>query len=96
MMVVLIVSWKPNASDRVWTIAVNGEDIYTGGDFLSVGGQSRNHIAKLNNTADGGSTNWNPSANDCVKTIARSGSEYLCRGRFYINRRTVKKPYRQT
>ncbi len=37
----------------------DGSTLYVGGDFTSVGGQQRNHLAALN-TVTGGATVWNP------------------------------------
>jgi Domain of unknown function (DUF5122) beta-propeller len=35
---------------RVRTLQVSGDDVYVGGDFTSIGGQSRNKIAKISGT----------------------------------------------
>ena len=52
-------SWNPNSNDIVRSIAVYGNKIYTGGDFTSIGGQSRNNIAAFS-LSTGNITSWNP------------------------------------
>ena len=44
--------------NTVYTIAVSGSDIYAGGDFALIGGQTRNHIAKLDNTTGAANPTW--------------------------------------
>jgi len=78
-------SWNPNANDIVRTIAISGSDIYVGGEFNgsnSIGGQTRNRIAKLNNTTGQADASWNPNVNNSVHTIAASGSDIYVGGNF--------------
>ena len=56
-------NWNPNANFIVYTIGINGSDIYAGGIFISIGGQTRNRIAKLNNTTGAADATWNPNSN---------------------------------
>ncbi|NHB68467.1 InlB B-repeat-containing protein [Perlabentimonas gracilis] len=79
-------SWNPNASGAVTTIAISGNDIYVGGLFNgtnSIGGQTRNRIAKLNKTDGTADATWNPNANATVNTIAILGSDIYVGGWFY-------------
>jgi hypothetical protein len=64
------------------TIAISGTDIYAGGQFTTIGGQSRNLIAKLNNTTSAADATWNPNANGLVNTIATSGTDIYAGGSF--------------
>ena len=78
-------TWNPNANSTVNTIAISGSDIYVGGLFSgsnSIGGQTRNRIAKLNNTNGNADATWNPNANNTVNTIAISGSDIYVGGAF--------------
>lgn len=53
-------TWDPNASGgggSVEEIAISGSNILAGGSFTTMGGISRNYLAKLNNT-NGSSLNW--------------------------------------
>lgn len=53
---------------------------YIGGDFTSVGGQTRNRLARIN--SDGTLHAWNPSANNTVRTLVLSGSMVYIGGHF--------------
>ena len=78
-------TWNPNANSTVNTIAISGSDIYVGGSFSganSIGGQTSNRVAKLNNTNGNADATWNPNANSTVNTIAISGSDIYVGGGF--------------
>jgi hypothetical protein len=53
---------------------------YIGGDFTSVGGQTRNRLARIN--SDGTLHGWDPRANNIVRTLALSGSTVYVGGQF--------------
>src|SRR5207248_6315279 len=67
---------NPNASVGVLALALDGSgNIYVGGSFTSIGGQSRNHIAKLSTSGSGtADANWNPNPSDVVLALALGGS----------------------
>jgi RHS repeat-associated protein len=73
-------TWNPQpangtASARVRALASSGSTLYVGGDFTSIGGQSRRDLAALDTTVDAGTaTNWNPALGNAVYAIA------LCSG----------------
>ncbi len=75
-------TWNPNANSYITSIAVSGSDIYVGGAFTSIGGQSRNYIAKLNNTNGSADATWNPNANSQVNSIVVNGSNIYAGGQF--------------
>jgi hypothetical protein len=77
-------TWNPNSNSGVITIAISGSDIYAGGWFTTIGGQSRNRIAKLNNTTGAADVTWNPNASDSVSAIAISGSDIYAGGSFTV------------
>jgi uncharacterized delta-60 repeat protein len=63
-------NFNPNANSRVSAIAVQADGkILVGGLFTSIGGQPRNHIARLNAT-NGLADSFDPNANVEVRTIA--------------------------
>lgn len=67
-----LLSWNPNVSGwSIDTMAAQGSLIYVGGNFTSIGGQMRNHIAAIDATT-GAPTGWNPSANGQVYVVAPS------------------------
>jgi hypothetical protein len=52
-----------------------------GGSFTSIGGQSRNCLAKLSTTGTGvADATWNPNANDFVQVLALSGTDLYVGG----------------
>jgi predicted small secreted protein len=79
-------SWNPNASfgDRspcVYTLAVNGDTVYAGGSFTSIGGQTRNRIAALD-AVTGEATPWNPNSNSIVYALVVDGDTVYAGGGF--------------
>jgi predicted small secreted protein len=79
-------SWNPNASfgDRspcVYTLAVNGDTVYAGGSFTSIGGQTRNRIAALD-AVTGEATSWNPNSNSIVYALVVDGDTVYAGGGF--------------
>jgi hypothetical protein len=56
-------AWNPHPSavnsGGIYAIAVTGSMVYVGGEFLSIGGQSRNGLAALDGTT-GNATAWDP------------------------------------
>jgi len=64
---------------RALTLA--GSSLYAGGMFTLIGGQTRNHIAKLN-AASGTVSPWDPDANDWVGALALVSSSVIAAGAF--------------
>jgi predicted small secreted protein len=63
----------------VYSLAVSGSTVYAGGNFTSIGGQSRNNIAALDATT-GNALAWNPNANPYVYSLAVSGTTVYAGG----------------
>jgi hypothetical protein len=78
-------AWNPDAGGAsftgVFALAVSGSTVYVGGDFTSIGGQTRNCIAALD-AATGVATAWNPNAAGRVLALAVSGSTVYAGGGF--------------
>jgi Domain of unknown function (DUF5122) beta-propeller len=81
-------NWDPNATGGsptyVKAILVHGSSVYVGGYFTSIGGQTRNNLARLNNTT-GAADSWNPAPDSAVyvlETSADGGTLYVG-GNFY-------------
>src|SRR5207244_1614222 len=79
-------SFDPNANGSVYSIVVQVDGkILAGGDFHganSIGGQTRNHIARLDATT-GLADSVNPNANDAVLSIAvQADGKILAGGNF--------------
>src|SRR5207249_706372 len=64
----LATAWNPNANSTVWSLALDGNTLYVGGDFTNIGGAARNRIAALD-VSTGTATSWNPSSDGSVKTV---------------------------
>lgn len=60
-----------NGSIRALALAPDGRTLYIGGDFTTVGGVARDHVASVNTTT-GAVLPWNPGANGSVRALALS------------------------
>ncbi|MDP2304044.1 MAG: T9SS type A sorting domain-containing protein [Ignavibacteria bacterium] len=80
----LATSWNPdaNATGYVNILAVSGSTVYAGGDFTSIGGQTRNYTAAFDISGSGLATSWNPSAGGTVSALAVSGATVYAGGNF--------------
>ena len=65
-------TWDPSADGPVWALAADGSgNVYAGGLFSTIGGQTRANIAKLSSSAAGAADPlWNPSPDFDVLAIA--------------------------
>ena len=71
-----IATWNPGADDNVRALALNGTTLYVGGDFVTLGGATRNHLGAIN-AATGNLLGWDPDADDYVYALGvRSGTVY--------------------
>ena len=82
-------------TDTVHSIAVQADGkILVGGDFTSIGGQTRNRIARLDATT-GLADSFDPNANNDVFSIAvQADGKILAGGFFTEHRRTDAQPHR--
>jgi hypothetical protein len=86
-----VTAWNPDPSDPQYGVTVRalaavGSTVYVGGNFSSIGGQTRNGIAALDATT-GQATSWNPSTFDSpvlpqVDALAVSGPTVYAGGYF--------------
>ena len=90
-------AFNPNANGTVFAIAVQADGkILVGGGFTddSIGGQTRNRIARLDATT-GLADSFNPNANGDVFAIAvQADGKILAGGGFTQHRRTDAQPHR--
>ena len=76
--------FNPNAGSFVYSVALQSDGkILVGGAFTSIGGQTRNRVARLNPDGTVDTTFINPAANNRVNTIAvQSDGKILVGGGF--------------
>jgi hypothetical protein len=76
-------TWNPNADNGVLALTISGTDLYAGGDFSNIGGQTRNNIAKLSTTGTGlADATWNPNANNTIQALTLSFTDLYVGGNF--------------
>jgi aryl carrier-like protein len=82
--------WNPNCNGAVHCMRL-GENLYIGGEFTTVNGETRNRAACLN--LAGGTLAvraWNPNCDDIVSAITGSGGDISLGGRFTSVRGTAR------
>ena len=90
----LATSWNPGANNHVHALAVSGSTVYAGGNFTSIGGQTRSRIAALD-ASSGLATAWNPAANGRVVRPRRLGLDRLRRRPLHHDRRSDPQRHRR-
>jgi hypothetical protein len=78
---IVISTWNPGAAVNARALAISGSTLYAGGDFTTIGGQSRKYLAALN-ASDGTVTSWNPNPSAEVFALAVNGSTIYVGGNF--------------
>ena len=76
-----VLPWNPNVIGNVYKLDISGDNIYLGGIFTSVGGQSRNNIAMVD-AITGAVSPWNPNANGWIRDIVVDGNTVFVGGTF--------------
>jgi Domain of unknown function (DUF5122) beta-propeller len=71
-------NWNPAADNRVNALVVNGNTLFAGGFFNSIGGASRQFLAKLSTSGSGTvDASWDPSPSSAVYALALDGADKL-------------------
>ena len=76
-----VAPWDPSPNQQVLALAFRGGVLYAGGDFSTIGGQSRARIAALD-ASSGLATAWDPGANGAVRALAATDSVVYAGGSF--------------
>jgi hypothetical protein len=69
------------ANGTIWAMVRDGNTLYLGGDFTSIGGQVRNRLAAMD-ISTGQLTTWDPNADAIVYAMALNGSTLYAGGNF--------------
>src|SRR5207245_836777 len=78
-------AFNPNANSTVLSIAVQADgNIFAGGCFMTIGGQTRNNITRLDTTT-GLADSFNPNANNSVDAIAVQADGKILAGGDFLN-----------
>ncbi len=77
----VVSTWDPHPTGEVLALGLRGPILYIGGDFTSIGGRARHHIAALS-ARTGRPLAWNPDANGDVGALAISGRLVYVGGAF--------------
>lgn len=70
----------PAPNGDVNAIVALGSTIYFGGEFTSVGGETRNYLAAVDENCN--LTNWNPNADNKVNALVSDGTKIYAGGAF--------------
>ena len=75
-------TWNPSPNADVTSLILDGAgNVYTGGLFTTIGGRSRNHIAKLSASGTGAATaSWSAALDSFVYTLALDAHDGLFAG----------------
>lgn len=73
-------TWNPSANGTVMSLAVSGNYVYIGGNFLGLKGGVRNYAGAVDTS--GNLLVWNPTANAQVNTILISSNRVFLGGAF--------------
>jgi hypothetical protein len=76
-------AWNPGANGDVFDFALSGSTLFVGGNFNTLGGQSRSRIGALPTTGGGSisATAWNPgSTSNLVQSLSTAKSKLFAGG----------------
>jgi WD40 repeat protein len=76
--------WAPRANKPVYALALSpdGTRIYVGGDFTTISGSARGHLAAVDVGTGAVNPRWNPAADSAVRTIFASERGVYVGGNF--------------
>lgn len=77
-----LLPWNPNATGEVRTLAVDGNNVYAGGNFTSIGGLSRTRLAEIDGTTGAVKTSFVHSANAEVRALVTGAGNLYAAGAF--------------
>ena len=77
-------NWQANtgSGETVYALAVDGGNVYVGGNFTSIGGKNIGKVAKVDTSTGAVDTNWTPEPNNYVYSLALINSNLYVGGSF--------------
>lgn len=76
-----VLPWAPQPNNRVWALALQGDTLFVGGDFDSIGGAARGRLAALAG-ASSAPLPWQCDADGRVSALMASGGTLYAGGWF--------------
>ena len=88
----LITTFNPNANGMVYDLDVSndGTKLYVAGSFTTIGGQTRQRIARLNLPSGTVDTAWTANANGIVATVTSDNNNVYVGGDFTTIKNTAR------
>jgi hypothetical protein len=77
-----VTSFRADASGRVRALEFTGDALYVGGDFTTIGGQSRSRLAEVEPRTGGVVTAFSNSTSSSVRSLAAAGDRLYVVGNF--------------
>jgi tRNA threonylcarbamoyladenosine modification (KEOPS) complex Pcc1 subunit len=78
-----ITEWDPNVNGTIRALAVKNNIVYVGGDFTSVGGENRSHLAAIDINTGNVAGGWNPGTDYPVYSMCIDDNLLFIGGDFY-------------
>jgi hypothetical protein len=75
-------TWNPNANGEVAALATDGNVVFAGGTFTSIGGAANNRLAALHPATGTAVPGWRAGVNAKVYSLASSGGRLYAGGSF--------------
>jgi hypothetical protein len=78
----LDMTWDPNVTGEVTSLALSGQTLYLGGSFTAVGGTARKNLAAVSTTGAGAVTPWDRQPDQPVYALAIGNNTLYVGGDF--------------
>ena len=83
-------AWNPAPNaNNVTAIKLWQGQLYIGGDFTTIGGQSKTRLARVNLTTGAADASWTQNANGSILSMYASDKLYVCGGTSLVNGSSV-------
>ena len=88
----VVFAWNPAPDGMVRALQISGSTVYVGGDFTTIGGQSRPYLAAVNANT-GTASGWNPLPNGRIGALLLRGNTLYTGGAFTLMGAAVRRGY---